>query len=475
MKKMIRRPGMARLVMLRALLTAAGLVGLVVVFALWGPHAETEGADAGGIAREWRALRDVEDEAGFEAWDAMEGAGERVKEFERARYGGARGEMGLALDRLLSGAWDDPRHGEDLKKMGERGALVEEILGAAERPFGSWRSPRKGTSAGAAESMMGAVFAEGFRERKLMGELLRVSMRENAARGDWESVERLTRGHLRLARHSFAGEGVVALGTAVSMWATGAEECARVAVEEGAPREVCERLARVIEEGRLPVEALARAVKGERWIELSVVRGMYNKRGYRMRWTGGSVETGGLAPSWGMLEEASAWDRVANARAYFEARLKEVEGDIEEGMGLLAGWAEVVAADEGDWEGMRREGERVRQGERALVHSLGGARGIVRMWLELEQARRGAMVALRVAGWRAERGEWPRGLEEVMEERERENPKTGREFVYVAGEEAGGGFWLMEVGLEEWKLGDWRGGTWRREYVERKKEEWEGE
>lgn len=452
----------------------AGLVGGAAAFAVWGPHANAERADASGVAAEWRAWREAEDAAGFEAWDALLAAGARVEEHARERFPGDRADMRLALERLLTGAWDDPRHAEDREQLGETGELVEEILAAAEKPWGSWRQ-KLATDAEEEDgfSMYVGVIPEGGRERRLMAELLRVSMRESAARGDWEGVERLTRGALRLARHSFVGAGMLAQGTAVAKWALAAEECVRVGAEEEAPREVCERLARVIEEGRLPAELLSRASEGDRLMQLGMVRTRYNRHGL---WMMGSDEIAGEWPILlpvGLMEESSVWDRVANVRAYFEARLEAADGEIEASAARREAWIAVLEEDEGDWEAMRREGERVLDGEGLRKHSLGSNRAAVKNWMALRQTERGAVAALKVAGWRAEKGEWPSGLEEVLSEEERENPATGREFVYVAGEEAGGGFWLMAVGLEEWKQGEWRGGMWRDAYREREREEWE--
>ncbi len=470
MKKIRRR------VVLWALVVMAGVVGAGAAFALWGPHANEEWADTGGLGEEWRAWREAEDAAGFEGWDALLAVGERVEAFGRERYEERRVEMMLALERLLTGAWDDPRHAQDREELGETGELVEEILAAAEKPFGSWRrsEAKAGEASGAppdAWSIFGEVIPQGIGQRLRMAELLRVSMREAAARGDWEGVERLTRGHLRLARHSFAGEGMVAQGTAVSMWALGAEECVRVCVEGEAPREACERLARVIEEGRLPLELLARATEGDRLVQKVMVRTRYNRHGLWMMWSDETAGEGPIRFPVGVMEEPSVWDRVMNVRAYFEARLGEADEEIERAAALREGWIGVMMADEGDWVAMRREGERVRDGEGLRKHSLGANGAVVKNWLALRQTERGAAVALKVAGWRAEQGEWPSGLEEVMGEKERENPATGKEFVYVSGEEAGGGMWLMAVGLEEWRPGSWRVGSWRREYFEREKEE----
>lgn len=455
------KSGRMRRVIWGAVCFSVVLLG-ALAFAQFGPHASAARGSVNEAAREWRAWRDEADKAGFEGWDALEKAAESVERYRASRYGDDVLEMGDALTRLLTGAWDDPRHGEDKERLGDTSAVVEEILAATGKPFGSWR--RRSVKEGDAWTFEEAVPLDAVLARGRMCRLLLVSMRECAARGDWEGVERIARGGMRLARHAYVEGSFMALASSVSVWRAVTRETARVSVEHVPPLDVSSRLLGLVVEAELPTEMGLSALKGERLFQLASLHEGYNRHGFEMTWETDPVEWGPFKSSWGGAP--TAWDRVANVRAYGRAGWNEKTRNLNATFDAFEAWANRV----GSYYVVTAGIEEAREAERrSRVESigLGGMREWMKLWTSVARERQAAIETLTSVTIMASRsGEWHLA-------REAPNPATNKPFVIRRGGDVfgDGAFTIYEregVGAEK---DAWRGGGWRERYREREKRE----
>lgn len=433
-----------------------------LALAQFGPHASAARGSVNEAAREWRAWRDEADKAGFEGWDALEKAAESVERYRASRYGDDVLEMGDALTRLLTGAWDDPRHGEDKERLGDTSAVVEEILAAVEKPWGSWR--RAQVNEGDAWRFEEGLPLDAMLARGRMCRLLLVSMRECAARGEWEDVERLARGGMRLSRHSYVEGSLMALLTSTGIWSAMARETARVAVEHEAPLMDCINLMSVVGETPLPTEMGLSAMKGERLFQLASLHEEYNRHGLEMTWETEPVEWGPFKSSWGGTP--TAWDRVANVRAYGRPTWKERTRNLGAAFDAFEAWGTEMGPYYKAWEGL----EKAREAERRSAlesNGLAGAEEWMRVWRNTAREHAAAMETLTIALLKAK---FP---EEWHVEFEKQNPATGTLFVKrLGGDMFGAGpFTMYEKPGDEEKEDVWRGGGWRERYREKEEEE----
>ncbi len=455
------KSGRMRRVIWGAVCFSVVLLG-ALAFLQWGPHASAARGRVNEAAREWRAWREKADEAGFEAWDALERAAESVERYRESRYGDDVLEMGDALKRLLTGAWDDPRHGEDKERLGDVSAVVEEILAAVEKPYGSWR--RRSVKEGDAWTFEEAVPQDALIAQRRMLLLLLVSMRECAARGDWEGLERAARGGLRLARHGYAEGTAVTLAGCTSTWAAVVRETARVSVEHVPPVEASIRLLGLVSEGELPTEMGLSAIKGERLFQLASLHEWYNGHGLEMTWETEPVEWGPFKSSWGGTP--TAWDRVANVRAYGRPTWNERTRNLGATFDAFEAWAEEV----GPYYVVTAGIEKAREAERRSSVEpigMGGVREWMSLWTNVARERQAALETLtRVVMMASRPGTWYLAGET-------HNPATNKPFVFRLGGDVfgDGAFTIYEregVGTEK---DAWRGGGWRERYEEREKRE----